>query len=188
MGWGCRQAGAPRGPTPGVTAGQFGDPCRAVLFACCESRGLAGSCQSCVGRPGFSAPSPASSRLRLRSGCSRAVCSALLLPEAAGFCREKGFQPGARLRAGHLCLCESHVGRMCVPLLCPFSDLLKAASAPTEQTPRHRSGASAASRVVPVWRCCMLCFGHSDCFSSAGYQSGCLFGEPWALLTALGCF
>lgn len=143
--------------------------------------------QSCVGRPGFSASSPASSRLHLRSGCSCVVCSALLL-EAACFCQEKRFQPGARLRAGHLCCCEWHVGQMCVPLLWPFSDLLKATSAPTEQTPWHRSSASTAPRMVPVWRCCTLCFGHSGCFSSAGYQSGCLLGESWALLTALGCF
>lgn len=53
------------------------------------------------------------------------LCSALLL-EAACFGQEKGVQPGARLRAGHLCFCESHMGQMCVPLLCPFSDLLKA--------------------------------------------------------------
>lgn len=52
-------------------------------------------------------------------------------------------------------------GQMCVPLLCPFSDLLKAASAPTEQTPWH---CSSASHTVPVWRCCVLCFGHSGCF------------------------
>lgn len=81
--------------------------------------------QSCVGRPGFSASSPASSRLRFRSGYSCVVCSAPLL-EAACFGQEKGVQPGARLRAGHLCFCESHMGQMCVPLLCPFSDLLKA--------------------------------------------------------------
>lgn len=33
-------------------------------------------------------------------------------------------------------------GQMCVPLLCPFSDLLKAASAPTERPPWHCSSAS----------------------------------------------
>lgn len=143
--------------------------------------------QTYVGRPGFSASSPASSCLHFRSGCFCVVCSALLL-EAACFCQEKEFQPGARLRAGHLCFCESHVGQICVPLLCPFSDLLKATSAPTEQTRCHCSSARTASHMVPVWWCCVLCFGHSGSFSSAGYQSGCLLGEPWALLTALGCF
>lgn len=46
-----------------------------------------------------------------------------------------------------------------VPLLCPFSDLLKAASAPTEKKPWHCSSASSASCTVPVWPCCALCLG-----------------------------
>lgn len=51
----------------------------------------------------------------------------------------------AQRRSGCLCrscwgqFCESRMGamkgQMCVPLLCPFSDLLKAASAPREKNP-----------------------------------------------------